>query len=249
MNLQQRMIYLQSWWVASEFFRRHPDHDLIETHPGGGQYDCLTILGPGKLEQVHIDLNRAGRMHIHSGMAPRFNRTEWGIRHPVEWSTESEQADRRMIPRFIEAAVGVPAPAQTPMTTPKTLTFRVIYHLLLFAVNEAMDWDVHNSVLDSSGMVGRSSPDYFAEIASARAAIVHYATEAQQKYTFWAVQRDYRCLALLQENGMLHRPEAEPVDVMKIYNAEHRDILSASLKVRQLIVAQAQPFPGCAPQR
>ncbi|MBE8146482.1 hypothetical protein IOD13_09295 [Brevibacterium casei] len=46
MNVDDRLIYLQSWWVASEFLRRHPEFDLFETHPGGGQYDCLTILGP-----------------------------------------------------------------------------------------------------------------------------------------------------------------------------------------------------------
>lgn len=37
---------------------------------------------------------------------------------------------------------------------------------------------------------------------------------------------------------MLHRPDARPMSVMTIYDAEHRDILTASLEVRQLITGQ-----------
>lgn len=93
MNLRERMINLQSWWIASEFLRRHPEFNLFETHPGQGQYDCLTILSLQRMDHRHIDLNRVGRMHIHSGMAPRFDESRWDIRHPVEWSTEREQTD------------------------------------------------------------------------------------------------------------------------------------------------------------
>lgn len=134
--------------------------------------------------------------------------------------------------------MGLPAPIQVPQTTPKTLTFRVIYQLLLFALNEPQGWDVRSSVLDSSGLVDGRGPDYLAEIASARAALVHYSKEAQQKKAFWAVLRDGRCLALLQENGTLHRPEAEPVNLTDIYDAKHRDILRTAMKARQVITSE-----------
>lgn len=120
MNLQQRMINLQSWWVASELIRRHPQLELIETHPGGGQYDCLSVLSADGAHKLHIDLNRRGRMHIHSGTPTWFDSARWDIRYPVEWSTELNQEDRRRIPRFLEDATGLLPPAQTPVTTPKT---------------------------------------------------------------------------------------------------------------------------------
>jgi hypothetical protein len=33
-----------AWWLAAELIRRHPaDLREIETHPGGGQYDCISL--------------------------------------------------------------------------------------------------------------------------------------------------------------------------------------------------------------
>ena len=37
-----------AWTILAEVIRRHGDSrnlHLLETHPGGGQYDCLTLLG------------------------------------------------------------------------------------------------------------------------------------------------------------------------------------------------------------
>ncbi|WP_454116041.1 TY-Chap2 family putative peptide chaperone [Microbacterium aurum] len=41
-----RFVIAQSWWIASELVRRHPDLVIHESHPGGGMYDCLTGLDP-----------------------------------------------------------------------------------------------------------------------------------------------------------------------------------------------------------
>lgn len=241
MNLQQRMINLQSWWVASELLRRHPELELIETHPGGGQYDCLSVLNIESSGKLYIDLNRNGRMHIHSATPSWFDSARWDIRYPVEWSTELEQVDRRRIPRFLEDAAGLLPPAQTPVTTPKTLTFRVIYHLLLFSLNEAEFWDIRNGKLDSSGMYSDNEPPYFEGIESAQIALrqsrpLDWKANVP-RYDFWGVLRDGRCLGLLQIDGALHRPNAEPVNLMKIYNANKRDILPTAMEVRRLLTS------------
>jgi hypothetical protein len=41
--------------------RRYPDHfTVIEMHPGGGQYDCLSLIARDELSNLdRIDLNRA----------------------------------------------------------------------------------------------------------------------------------------------------------------------------------------------
>lgn len=36
MDLEHRLIGVQSWWLASELLRRTPGLGIIETHPGGG---------------------------------------------------------------------------------------------------------------------------------------------------------------------------------------------------------------------
>lgn len=234
------MTNLQSWWVASELLRRHPELQIVETHPGGGQYDCLAIIGEQSPDELHIDLNRAGRMHVHTLIASRFDRTQWGIEHPIEWSTELDQADRRLIPRYLEDAVGLAAPTQTPITTPKTLTFRVIYHLLLFALNEEAEWDARNGQLVSSGMVSGSEPPHFNNIESAQDAL-HRSTphsgQGNPRYDYWGMLRDDQCLGLFQTDGTLHRPGTDPVALMAIYNANKRDILPTSVEIRRLLTS------------
>ena len=56
-------------WRIVEALDSMFDHDLVvaETHPGGGQYDCISLVemrdGYGR---PVVDLNREGRIHIHA---------------------------------------------------------------------------------------------------------------------------------------------------------------------------------------
>lgn len=60
-----------SWRIAAELIRRHPGVlNAIETHPGGGQYDCLTLVRNQKSStsrsagHLVCHLNRAGLGHL-----------------------------------------------------------------------------------------------------------------------------------------------------------------------------------------
>ena len=57
----QRFVIAQSWWIASELVRRHPQLVVHEMHPGGGQYDVLAVFAPphDKARTI-VMLNRAG---------------------------------------------------------------------------------------------------------------------------------------------------------------------------------------------
>ena len=47
-----------AWWIAAEMIRRHPDEvRVIENHPGGGQYDCLTLCRRGSDYEAIAYLN------------------------------------------------------------------------------------------------------------------------------------------------------------------------------------------------
>jgi hypothetical protein len=55
-------------WQIIEAFDRHFDHDFFvaETHPGGGQYDCITMgERVNEVPRSVVDLNRTGRIHVH----------------------------------------------------------------------------------------------------------------------------------------------------------------------------------------
>lgn len=72
-----------SWRLASELVRRHPDRlRILRTHPGGGQYDCLTVTTRAADGGV-IQLNRLGTIQVHE----RFGSTEAPPSEPVEWDT------------------------------------------------------------------------------------------------------------------------------------------------------------------
>lgn len=228
--LSVRLVHLQSWWVTAELLRRHPELTVVETQPGGGQYDCLTIWGPN--QNPHIDLNRKGRIHVHSALSDRFDRHASSIELPIEWFAEAELADRRAVPLFLEAATGLPAPAHTLPTTSKTLVFRMIYHLLLFSLNEPAGWDVRNAQLGANRIHAYQFHEYAPNFLSA-----HSAARSKSSDDFWAVIRDHRCLAIIQEDGRLHLPHSAPVTLMDLYDEASRDILAASFTVRQLITA------------
>lgn len=42
---------------------------------------------------------------------------------------------------------------------------------------------------------------------------------------------------MVQLDGSLHLPETDPVDMMKIYNANKRDILPTAMEVRKLLIS------------
>jgi hypothetical protein len=64
--MNPQWIEIASWRMVSELHRRYPDlFNVIETHPGGGQYDCLSLYDH---KERHIaDFNRRGSLHVFAG--------------------------------------------------------------------------------------------------------------------------------------------------------------------------------------
>ena len=63
-----------SWRIATEICRRSPEIKIRHTRPGGGMYDCLSLVGPSK---SHAHFNRVGSFHV-------FNRLD-GKDLPDSW--------------------------------------------------------------------------------------------------------------------------------------------------------------------
>lgn len=62
MEISQQLKEILSWRLVSETVRRAPNRlRIYELHPGGGQYDCLSL---NTIDGIGIaDLNRAGMFH------------------------------------------------------------------------------------------------------------------------------------------------------------------------------------------
>ena len=134
-----------SWRLASELVRRHPHSTrLVHTHPGGGQYDCLTMTTPDACGGA-IELNRNGTIQIRE----RFDNqpARWA---PATWD-DYLRADPRQFLNDLEHAAGLPAPARVPSATPMTLTYRVLAAIAATVIKSVEPIGIHSGHIDSAG--------------------------------------------------------------------------------------------------
>jgi hypothetical protein len=214
--LAQRFVIAQSWWVASELIRRHPELHLIETHPGGGQYDCLSLLtGPGDNPTTLIGLNRHGRMHVLQ--ASGFE--------PIGWETLLRERDPHASIKRLETAAGLSHPSPAPPSSPAALTFRVIARVLASLVDVKQPWDARNEQLDSSG--GDGGPrGYLQDFPrAAELAQVRRPDDVCQTpgYRFWALLQAEHPVAILDTDGHVHL-RGEQHDLPDLYVRSGRSL-------------------------
>lgn len=70
---------LASWHIATALSGRHPGrYRVIETHPGGGQYDCLSLYpADTRAPDQPIHINRVGSIHLAIGNPTSAIRGVW----------------------------------------------------------------------------------------------------------------------------------------------------------------------------
>lgn len=133
-----RFVIAQSWWIASELVRRHPDLVIHESHPGGGMYDCLTLLAADARTPV-AQINRAGSVQVSAT-------SDFSVRWDQVMSAPSPHA----VVKQIEAAAALRPPAHAPRSTRKTLAYRFIAAALNATFNDRHAWDARNEFIDTS---------------------------------------------------------------------------------------------------
>jgi len=135
-----------AWWIAAELVRRHPALlRVIETHPGGGQYDCLSLYHRHSNALV-ANLNLTGSIHVAGWSA--------SVREdPPTWADVIASEDRRsdfILP--IERCAGLQPPGETPATTEQSVGIRLLARFAALAAFSARSWSIRNAYNDSSGM-------------------------------------------------------------------------------------------------
>jgi type III secretion system-like peptide-binding chaperone len=207
-------VVTQSWRLATRIVRRHPELWLIETHPGGDQYDCLTLARLEPKARIHI--NRNGSIHAegpHDGTS---------MPQEAMFGSESEITD---LVAQLERTTGLGSPRRTPESTPAVLTFRSIEQIMTLTVNDRHSWDVRSVFLDTSGGMGPAINNGYLEpfpIAAERAGRrrpddlfgVPY-------YRFWAVLRDLQPVAIADTDGNVYVGD-EVKSLPELYRAHAR---------------------------
>lgn len=148
-----------SWRLITELWRRFPvGYCLIETHPGGGQYDCLSLIELDGRRTSILDANRAGgSVHVHHGRSPQ----SW-----PEWVERMLTDPRRFLDEVTDA-MGTETPANLPKSTPATVSFRFISELLTHAVGRLEKWECRNGCCDTSGYEGGKRTEWFTAFPAA----------------------------------------------------------------------------------
>ena len=199
-----------SWKLATDLVRRHPELSVFRYHPAGGQYDCLAIRSDNGL---HIDLNREGRIHVHT-LDGGSGTSNW---EPAEW-TMYLASDPREFVAEVEQAVRLPRVDSLPATTPKTLTYRLLasvarLHMLAAPV------DITMSTIDTSGY-GGGPADWLTDYP-----VLARMIEAgdADPFALWRAKAQDIDFAIAVSGATLHRTDGSRVDLMPKYDRTGRN--------------------------
>ncbi len=205
-----------SWRLLTELWRRFPDrYALIETHPGGGQYDCLSLAEYKHGLQSVLAVNRGGSVHLHHG------------RSPQSWSgwTDRMLENASGFLDDIELAMGLTHQNPLPSSTPATITFRFVSEFLTHAIGRIERWECRNGFCDTSGFCGGKRETYFScfpQIETEVPAIEFANGRIDSAYLHWFLLWNGEPRACLDTNGRLYKSNGDVHDLMAIYSKHRR---------------------------
>ena len=145
--MNRQLVEIASWRIVSELTRRYPGKvNVLETHPGGGQYNCLSLFDK---KQKHIaDFNRAGRFHVFYSYEGVEQREPFEI-----WPAMMGEYDQKRVLDKVSDDLGLPIPAKLPAAVPSTVVYRFIASFLSHEVFGIQSWCCVNGVLDQEDAV------------------------------------------------------------------------------------------------
>lgn len=217
-----------SWRIIGELFRRHHDRcDLrvLELHPGGGTYDCLSLFArrnddPFGVTLLHLN---APAQHIHF-----FDTLHQQRSHPLRLESGVDyvqalfcQADPKEIIDAVEARAGLPkCPAVLPASSCPVLAIRTLAGLLERTVLDRRTMDVHCAWYDSAAS-GASIAEWARAIPALRAALAlsDWREQMRKASRFWRISETNSGPPLLLDFG------TATVHVGEFHNGERMESL------------------------
>jgi len=154
-NLPYAVKRALAWWIAAEMIRRHPEElRVIESHPGGGQYDCLSLYRRGSEDALVAHLNLEGHITPVSWFAEPGDPGNSGVADArLNWLEVLAAEDRRRyVIEALEGACGLASPHRTPSTVTTSIGPRLIARFASTAAFTSRTWHIRNAVHDSSGL-------------------------------------------------------------------------------------------------
>ena len=157
-----------TWQLIADLIRRHEAKEglaVVETHPGGGQYDCRTLFRPKGKGRAHFNL-RSGAVHIMEPFGePREPEPAPWVPRPVRsgrlpYVEAVLLAPHRMeVVRHLEALLGLPSPKRSPRTTRHGLVYRMMAEIAARSVLDGPEVRWENGRIDTTDWAPEDQDD------------------------------------------------------------------------------------------
>ena len=221
-SMQRSVLEAASWRLAAELCRRHPDRlRIYELHPGGGQYDCLSIAAGGEAPRSLVQLNRYGSIHIEG----RLDGQEPDIA-PRSWAAYLTE-DPYLFVRTLEDDTALPPPPEVPATVAHTLVYRLLAAAAAVDVLGVGRRRIVSGYFDSSSEPCRARNELFADFPAAdrrRAADEGERPIGVAEYRFWFVLDAGRPVAGFDIAGLGWDAQGREVDLLQAYQQSGRRV-------------------------
>lgn len=212
MQLSDQLRQALSWKLVAELHRRHPeDFTVIETHPGGGLYDCLTLMNG---EDEVANLNRLGSFRSKDQII------EWADLWPAGLA-EGGIAD--LLERMSRAC-GLTVPSKLPPTSPETLTYRIMAGVAAAFAFEKDVWEWRNGQEVNSVCGDQTSRDpWFEAVPGAKEAALADSMHqlfGNSKFGFWFLLKNGRPTLCISKTAVCWSGLGGNFDLAEVYNRE-----------------------------
>lgn len=142
------LIDAYSWSLAASISRAFPDWRIFHTHPGGGQYDCLSMVDRVDEPAVRITINRRGSIHAQSqtttGEMIGFSDSQW-VDSLIQGARPQDLA------KSLLSQLQVAWPTRTPSTTRWSLTHQILARIVMTTSGTGYPLGATTWWFDSSG--------------------------------------------------------------------------------------------------
>lgn len=231
-----------TWRILTELVRRHQNEcglRVYETHPGGGQYDCLTLVWyDASRRRRHLcDFNVASQ-HIHVWEPYERPRLRLG---DLWWPDQNDYVlpflsacDPKEVVDAVEALLGLPEGRRPQPTTPPILVLRIIASLMERNAFARRALEARCCWHDSSGMGGSFLHDWVAWFPSVQEKVeAHmragdYDGACRAAGRLWRVSREGLnsgvILDLATGRARVTDGKAEQMDLWGVFHGQSRSI-------------------------
>lgn len=209
-----------SWRLVTELWRRRPNTFLLlETHPGGGTYDCLTLLDRRSASSARsLYINREGSV---TATAKSGKSRFW-----PDWVERMLIASPDGLLKEVSTALGLPTSGRLPPSIPATLVFRFVSDFLTHSLGHRVQWECRNGFLDTSGYGGGRREEWFSQFSKigTRPRPQKMASDSSwaDAYYYWFLVCDGEPKLCLSTDGNAFKRSGEVFDLALLYQAKRR---------------------------